>query len=326
MVGTTRCPAWLPLALALGGSACRSGPAAREGPAASAAPVLAAVETVTVALPVALDAQLYVEHDAIVYARSAGIAESVFVDIGIRVRAGQVLATLEDVDQRIVLAEAEEAHANAKKIVERMRQLGGRGVVATADSEQAEFAFAQAVLDLRRARRALDLTRVLAPFAGAVTARTVRPGRLMAEGDSLFRVTALTPLLVAVRVPERAAGSVTVGSAALVVTADGGTAAATVARVSPAVDPASGTRECVLRVAPGADLLPGTTVTVRLGTEGRRVVAVPADAISEDGYALVWEGGRTTLRAVTTGAVLPDGRLEVASGLVPGERVVRPGQ
>ncbi|HEX9631405.1 MAG TPA: efflux RND transporter periplasmic adaptor subunit [Gemmatimonadales bacterium] len=325
MVGTARRPARLLPALALG-AACGSAPAAREGPAAADAPALAEVETVTVALPVALEAQLYVEHDAIVYARSAGIAQAVHVDIGAQVRAGQVLATLEDVDQRIALAEAEEAHANATKIVERMRQLGGRGVVAVADSEQAEFAFAQAALALRRARRELDLTRVLAPFAGAVTARTVRLGRLVAEGDSLFRVTAPAPLLVAVRVPERSAASIAIGGAAVVITHEGRTAGATVARLSPAIDAASGTRECVLRVAAGADLLPGTSVTVRLGAERRRVVAVPPDAISEDGYALVWEGGRSALRAVTTGATLPDGRLEVVSGLVPGERVVRAGQ
>ena len=74
----------------------------------------------------------------------------------------------------------------------------------------------------------------------------------------------------------------------------------------------------------GADgFLPGASVTVHLGGQRRTVVAVPADAVSEDGYVAVAEGGRTSLRAVTTGAALGDGRLEVLSGLSPGERVVR---
>jgi len=38
----------------------------------------------------------------------------------------------------------------------------------------------------------------------------------------------------------------------------------------------------------------------------------------------VLEGGRTTVRPVTLGADAGDGRVEVVSGLVPGERVVRP--
>jgi hypothetical protein len=62
-----------------------------------------------------------------------------------------------------------------------------------------------------------------------------------------------------------------------------------------------------------------------MGGEPRRVVAVPRAAIGEDGYALVWNDDRTALRAVTLGADLGSGRVEVLSGLAPGERLVRPG-
>jgi hypothetical protein len=53
------------------------------------------------------------------------------------------------------------------------------------------------------------------------------------------------------------------------------------------------------------------------------VIAVPRAAIAEEGYVLVWENGRSALRAVTLGADLGDGRVEVVSGLAPGERLVR---
>jgi len=323
MVGSSRRHGWVGAGLVLVAAACGSQPEPRAPATPATGPALAAVETVTVALPVELEAQLYVEHDAIVYARSDGIVESVLVDIGARVKAGQVLATLEDVDQRIALADAEAAHSNARSVVERARELGGRGVMTVADSEQAEFAFAQAEIALRRAQRAMQLTRVVAPFAGSVTARAIRPGRLMAQGDTLFRVTATAPLLVSVRVPEASATGIALGSTGEVVTRDGRHAPATVTRLSPAVDPGSGTRECILRVTEPEGLLPGAGVTVRLGAEGRRVVAVPASAVSEDGYALVWDGGRATLRAVSIGTALPDGRVEVLSGLTPGEQVVR---
>jgi membrane fusion protein (multidrug efflux system) len=313
--------------LVLGGVAvtvaCGSAPVPREAAAvAGGQPLLATVETVTVALPIAVESQLYVEHDAIVYARSAGLVESVLVDLGARVRAGQTLARLEDVDQRIALAEAQQTLTVAEKNVERVRSLGGKGMVTQADSEQAEFTFARASLALRRARREEELTHVIAPFAGVVTARRVRPGRLVAAGDSLYRVTALAPLLVSARVPEGAA-TVAVGDSAEVSRLGGATTRAVVTRVSPAIDAASGTRECILRVMDADGFLPGASVTVHLGAQRRTVVAVPADAVSEDGYVAVAEGGRTSLRAVTTGAALGDGRLEVLSGLAPGERVVR---
>jgi multidrug efflux pump subunit AcrA (membrane-fusion protein) len=136
----------------------------------------------------------------------------------------------------------------------------------------------------------------------------------------------MSPLLARVRVPEAAAADLKPGLAAEVAATDGATARARLVQASPAIDPASGTREAVLELAPGSHLLPGASVTVRLGRERRRVVVVPRDIVGEDGYALVWENGRTALRAVTLGADLGGGRVEVVSGLAPGERLARPGR
>jgi multidrug efflux pump subunit AcrA (membrane-fusion protein) len=97
-----------------------------------------------------------------------------------------------------------------------------------------------------------------------------------------------------------------------------------VVRASPVIDPASGTREVVLQVTGGDRLPPGSSVTVRIGAESRRVVAVPREAIG-DGYALVWEADRASLRQVTVGGELPGERVEIVSGLAPGEKVVRTG-
>ena len=71
-----------------------------------------------------------------------------------------------------------------------------------ADSEQVEFENRAAELALRKAQRDYDLTRIVAPFAGVVTARMARVQRMVRDGDSLFRVTALAPVLATVRVPE----------------------------------------------------------------------------------------------------------------------------
>ena len=62
---------------------------------------------------------------------------------------------------------------------------------------------------------------------------------------------------------------------------------------------------------------------MRLGAERRQVVTVPRNAVGPEGYALVWDDNRTTLRAVTLGSDLSGGRVEVVSGLAPGEQVVR---
>jgi multidrug efflux pump subunit AcrA (membrane-fusion protein) len=131
-------------------------------------------------------------------------------------------------------------------------------------------------------------------------------------------------VLAAVRVPETPAFGVRLGDEADVVGPRGEQARAKVVRASPVIDAASGTREVVLQLVRGDRLPPGSSVTVRLGSEVRRVVAVPREAIGE-GYALVWDADRTTLRQVTVGGPLPGDRVEIVSGLAPGEKVVRTG-
>jgi RND family efflux transporter MFP subunit len=291
--------------------------------AATPARAIATAESVTVDRPLTLPSQLYVEHDATVLARSSGVIESILADIGTRVAAGQPLAQLESTDQEIAVAQAKEKSEDALQRVERQRALATAGVVTRADSEQVEFEHRAAELALRKAQRDYDLTRIRAPFAGVVTARMARVQRLVNAGDSLFRVTALAPVLATVRVPESAATGLRVGAPARVLTAAGTSSSARVIRASPVLDAASGTRELVLQLAPGATVTPGSSVTVQLGAERRKVVAIPRAAVAKDGYALVWDDNRTTLRAVTLGADVDDDRVEVVSGIAAGEKVVR---
>jgi RND family efflux transporter MFP subunit len=315
------------LSFALLLAACGGG---KEQPIESAATLgsapagaIATAESTTVDRPLSLPSQLYVEHDAAVLARSSGVVESILADIGTTVAAGQPLARLESTDQEIALAQAREKAANAAQRVDRQRALATAGVVTRADSEQVEFENRAAELALRKAQRDYDLTRITAPFAGVVTARVARVQRMVTEGDSLVRVTALAPVLATVRVPEAAAGGLGIGAEARVLTVGGKSARGRVIRASPVLDAASGTREIVVQLAPGSAVTPGSSVTVQLGAERRRVVAIPRAAVAKDGYALVWDDRRTTLRAVTLGADLDGNRVEVVSGIAAGEKVVQ---
>ena len=303
---------------------CRSG-ATADPRAASAPPDTAGllVAPTAVRAPLQLPAQLYVEHDAAVVARSAGVVDSVMVELGSRVSDGMALARLENVDQELAVAQAEATYENVGRLVNRARVMTKAGGVTVADSEQVEFQYRQADIARRKAHRDLELTRIAAPFPGVVTARYARPGRFVAVGDTLFRVTEAGPLLARVRVPEGSAATVHVGDQATIAGISGATSRATVVHAAPAFDAASGTREVVLQLAGAGGLLPGATVMVRLGDQQRQALTVPREAVSPDGYVLVMQNGRTALRSVTVGADVGGGRVEVVSGLSPGERVMR---
>jgi RND family efflux transporter MFP subunit len=308
----------LTLAAGCGASAEPAAEAGAEPPGP-----LAVAETLAVALPLRVPATVYVENDAVVHARAGGLIEWIGADLGSRVAAGQLIGRLEAVDQELALGRAEEAHAQASRLAQRSRQLLAAGGATTAELEDAETGLLQADLALRQARRDLELTRVTAPFAGIVSARWARRGRLAAQGDSLFRVTALSPLLASVQVPEEVAAALAPGARVSAETGVG-PAEGRVVRLAPVVDAASGTREVVVGLAGRRGLVPGGNATVVIAGPPRRVVAVPRDAVGAGGVVTVWTGTAAVARPVRLGGELPDGKVEVAEGLAPGERVVRP--
>ena len=178
-------------------------------------------DTATVRLPLELPAQLYVEHDAVVVARSAGTIDALHAELGDRVSAGQLLARLESTDQAIALAGADAAYESMTRTAARTRLLKKGGGATAADSEQVEFQLRQADVQRRKAQRDVELTRVTAPFAGIVTARLARPRRFVEVGDTLFRVTESSPLFARVRVPEAGARQLRVGDSATIAAGTG---------------------------------------------------------------------------------------------------------
>ncbi|MGC4060221.1 MAG: efflux RND transporter periplasmic adaptor subunit [Aquabacterium sp.] len=157
--------------------------------------------------------------EAPIYARTGGYLKRWLVDIGQPVKAGQLLAEIDapEVDQQLRQAEADLGSAEANNTVaqstaERYRQLLGTQSVAPQDAEDkigTAVARAAAVnsakANLQRLKELAAFKRVVAPFDGVVTARSVDIGALVTAGGGgqpLFRVAANQKLRVYVDVPE----------------------------------------------------------------------------------------------------------------------------
>jgi RND family efflux transporter MFP subunit len=229
---------------------------------------LLAVPTVAVVSPapgkagsgLVLPAEIRPWQEASIYARANGYLKNWVADIGAHVTAGQVLAEIEtpDLDQQLEQAKAQLtlAQANlhlAETTDARWQELLKTGSVAAQDAAEkaaAREAAAASVeaerANMRRLAELVSFQRIVAPFAGTVTSRTVDTGDLIVAasgGRESFHIAQTEKLRVYVHVPEPYALGIAPGQAATLTTSEspGRELAATVITTSEAISTASRT-------------------------------------------------------------------------------------
>jgi RND family efflux transporter MFP subunit len=238
---------------------------------------------------------LVAEQQADISAERNGRIVSINVRIGDRVKQGQLLAQLDDRELRSVYEARNARMASAKAQLNgwKSEQLTAEADLRRADAmreakiiseenwEHAKYRVdetiaevaryreeaAAANADLSTANLQLEQSRIVAPFAGVVGRSTVRLAQEVKPGDVLFWITAEAPLQVLFTVPETEMGAFTVGKPLELTTADYPALRqqGRIARVSPVVDPASGSIQVIGGVVHASPLLkPGMTMQVRL--------------------------------------------------------------
>jgi RND family efflux transporter MFP subunit len=167
--------------------------------------------------------------DAPIYSRVPGYLKKWYVDIGAKVRTGDVLADIEtpELDQQLAQARADLANAIAReKLAEITNNRWQRMLVATsvskqeADEKTSDFEAKMADVAAQRANvdrlQALaGFKHVVAPFDGTVTARETDIGALINAGSGmgkeLFRIADMHKLRVYVQVPQTYADQIKTG-------------------------------------------------------------------------------------------------------------------
>lgn len=323
----------LVLALAAVLSGC--GASEAQKPAKSAAPAVA----VEVARPVRGEmaavysgtAPIEAEQEARVVAKVGGEVRRLLVEEGDRVRAGQALAVLDGDRLRLELAQAKATLVKLERDYARNIELQKRGIVGAAAFETLKYE-----LDAQRAATdlvalQLSYTEIRAPIDGVVADRRIKAGNTVQPNDVLFTVTNPKPLVTHVHVPERELRKLAPGQVARVqVDAAGGAFDATIRRIAPVVDSATGTFKVKLElVDPQSRLKPGMFARVNIVYERRPdALQLPRTAIvdAEAGpMVFVVDGGKAVARPVRTGLV-NGGVVEVLAGVKDGEQVVVVGQ
>jgi membrane fusion protein, multidrug efflux system len=249
----------------------------------------------TLAGPFVTTGPLVAEQQADIAAERDGLIVKIAVQIGDRVQKGQLLALLDDralhaacdaQKARVLSLEAQVAEWQAEQKTEeadlrRADIMRKENIRSEEDWEHVKYKLDETIQEVARYKadkivaeaelRAADLqleqSRIVAPFSGVVGRGTVRLDQQVKKGDVLFWVTAEAPLRVLFTVPESAMASFTAG-APLELTATEYPdlrQAARVLRVSPVVDPASGSVQVIGAVEHPSKLLkPGMSMQVQL--------------------------------------------------------------
>jgi RND family efflux transporter MFP subunit len=169
-----------------------------------------------------LPANVQAFKDAPIYARTNGYLKRWYVDIGGRVKAGQLLAEIDtpEVDQQLHQATADVSTAQANMHLSEITATRYQGLLKSdsvsqqdADNAAGDFAAKRAIVqsaqaNLRRLQELQSFEKIYAPFDGVITARNTDIGQLINSGSStgtkseMFHIAAPGKLRVYVNVPQ----------------------------------------------------------------------------------------------------------------------------
>lgn len=263
----------------------------------------------------------------------------VLVEEDAQVRAGQVLAILDDALLRSQIAQAraqlsqqQVGYDKARMEAARVAGLDNQGVLSQEAIDQRRIADRSAAASVGVARAQLDdlLTRqqrltVRTPVAGRVLQRSARPGEPSASGTVLFTIARDNLVELDAEIPEAVMGILSVGDPVKVVLASGATVEGRVRFLGARVNQQTGLSTARIALPPRQDLRPGGFAQARFTKAGGPVPAVPEGAVHYDAdgaYMLLLDrADRVHRTAVRTGRRTA-GMVEIVAGPAIGARAV----
>jgi RND family efflux transporter MFP subunit len=298
---------------------------------------------------------VHAKETAILSPQVPGHIRQVLVQAGDRVRAGQLLVTLDNAAMQSALDQATAGEAAAQKqqmaaqtqaslaaqTLARYQMLQAQKSVSPQEfdevekhSEAAQLQVAacaaqsdQAKAAVAGARTQLGYAGLRAPFAGIVTARMADPGTLAAPGMPLLQIDRNGPLQVYTTVDESLIGSIHAGMQLPISVEGAGEPSlnGTVAEIVPAADPASRSFLVKLDLPAVKNLRAGMYATAGIPGGVKPMILAPQSAVAMRGslacvYALDADG-IAQLRYVTLGN-RHGVQVEILSGVAPGETLV----
>ncbi|HEU4665721.1 MAG TPA: efflux RND transporter periplasmic adaptor subunit [Dokdonella sp.] len=231
--------------------------------------------------------------DAQVVAKTTGIVLKLFVEEGMHVQKGQVLAELDSEAARNKLAQATATLKKAQAAYDKADKGFALKITPKADYDSTKYDLEAQRAIVDGAQLDLSYTRIVAPISGVIAKRSIKLGNLVQLNQALFQIVDLDPLEAVLNVPERDLDTLKAGQPVRmrVDALDGKSFDGSIARIAPVVDAASGTFRvtCQFRDTT-ATLKPGMFGRIEVTYDQRHdALVVPRNAIvEEDGVSSVF--------------------------------------
>ncbi|MHB8158458.1 MAG: efflux RND transporter periplasmic adaptor subunit [Desulfocucumaceae bacterium] len=259
---------------------------------------------------------------------------------GDRVGSGDIMARLDATEYSVQVAQAgtgldkaQTGYQKAKDDFDRMKELYGQGALSKSDFENSQVRYSVAEQDYLLAQKSYSLLtgsglgkdQLRAPIGGIVIAKLLSVGQLVSPGTPVYRIGKVDNLKVILPVPDSEIATWKAGdSVALSLYQD--TREGKVTRIFPAANQGTGTIGVEVTAAnPQHDWFPGQVIRARYTVAAREGLFIPVEAVLNQGlekpYIFVAAGDKAVRTAVTTGDLIGN-RLEILSGLKPGDRVI----
>lgn len=269
-----------------------------EGPKTVADPrvlvEVAPAETGSVADYLLTTGNLESEAQADITPEATGTVTRILVEEGDAVRAGQLLAVIDNPTLDATRTRTELEHGSAQRALTEAQRLHAQGAISDRELREAEKLAQTADATLSEAQRSADFRNIRSPIDGTVSARNVRLGEVASPGMPAFQVVDLDRLRVVVALPEKDLPRVREGQPVVLSGAyeTGETASGHIQRISPVVDVVSGTVRVVVAVDPEqAVLRPGQFAKVRVEVDRHDdVLTIPQQGlVYVDGEPVAWK-------------------------------------
>ncbi len=287
-----------------------------------------------------VSASIEARQATLISSRIMARIEKVHVRAGEKVKKGQLLIELEQLDLKSRVSQAKQQSnsvqarlTEASLFLQRAVKLVEQGVLSQSDKDKAQAKHdallaehAAARQSLQEAKAALSFAQILSPIDGRVVDRMAEPGDTAQPGSQLLSIYNPFSLRVEAYVREQLVMQLNVAqSLSVLIPANNQKMIAEIEELVPAGEPGSRSFLVKARLPQNQGLLPGMYARLLVPVKKETLLLIPLDRVASVGQLdVVWVShqGQSQRRFVRLGKRVKNGLVEVISGLAETDQVL----